>query len=212
MIVLIGGEKGGTGKTTTATNLAAMRASAGRDVLLVDTDPQGSASFWCTVRAEGKAARIGSVQKFGKGLQSEIRDLSKRYDDVLIDAGGRDSVELRAALCVAEVAVLPIQASHFDLWTIEQLARLVETARGFNTELRALCVISRGSTHVSNTDAADAAELIAEYPALQLTKTIIRDRLAYKRAAGAGLSVVEFGQDAKATCEMEDLYQEIFNG
>ena len=149
------------------------------------------------------------MQKFGKGLQSEIRDLSKRYDDVLIDAGGRDSVELRAALCVAEVAVLPIQASHFDLWTIEQLARLVETARGFNTELRALCVISRGSTHVSNTD---AAELIAEYPALQLTKTIIRDRLAYKRAAGAGLSVVEFGQDAKATCEMEDLYQEIFDG
>jgi len=158
-----------------------MRASAGRDVLLVDTDPQGSASFWCSVRAEGQSARIGSVQKFGKGLQGEIRDLAKRYDDVLIDAGGRDSVELRAALCVAEVAVLLIQASHFDLWTIEQLARLVETTRGFNPELRALCVISRGSTDVSSTDAADAAELIAEYPALRLTKTIIRDRLACRR-------------------------------
>lgn len=78
-------------------------------------------------------------------------------------AGGRDSVEL----CVAEVAVLPIQASHFDPWTIEQLARLVESARGFNTELRALCVISHGSTQVSN---ADAAELIAEFPALQTDK------------------------------------------
>ena len=48
MIVLIGGEKGGTGKTTIATNLAALRAMAGRDVLLVDTDPQGSASYWTT--------------------------------------------------------------------------------------------------------------------------------------------------------------------
>ena len=52
MIVLIGGEKGGTGKTTIATNLAALRAMAGRDVLLVDTDPQGSASYWTTSRDE----------------------------------------------------------------------------------------------------------------------------------------------------------------
>ena len=52
MILLLGGEKGGTGKTTIATNLAALRAAAGYDVLLIDTDRQGTAAAWCQVRAE----------------------------------------------------------------------------------------------------------------------------------------------------------------
>ena len=76
MIVLIGGEKGGTGKTTIATNLAALRALAGRDVLLVDTDPQGSASYWASSRDEdGIKPRVACIQKFGKGLQGEVQDL-----------------------------------------------------------------------------------------------------------------------------------------
>jgi chromosome partitioning protein len=76
MLVLIGGEKGGTGKSTLAINLAAERALAGRDVLLVDTDLQGSASYWAQVRDEvGITPRVACVQKFGKGLQTELKDL-----------------------------------------------------------------------------------------------------------------------------------------
>ena len=68
MIVLVGGEKGGTGKTTLATNLAALRAASGADVLLVDTDRQGSASFWAATRDENDAlAAVPCVQVFGKG-------------------------------------------------------------------------------------------------------------------------------------------------
>ena len=99
MIILIGGEKGGTGKTTIATNLAAMRALAGRDVLLIDTDPQGSANYWVQSRDEEKITpRVACIQKFGKGLPAEVKDLAHRYQDIIIDAGGRDSVELRSAL------------------------------------------------------------------------------------------------------------------
>ena len=102
MIILVGGEKGGTGKTTIVTNLAALRAMAGRDVLLVDTDPQGSASYWTTSRDEDAIKpRVACIQKFGKGLQVEVKDLASRYQDIIIDAGGRDSVELRAAMVVA---------------------------------------------------------------------------------------------------------------
>ena len=80
MIILIGGEKGGTGKTTIATNLAAMRALAGRDVLLIDTDPQGSANYWVQSRDELEIMpRVACVQKFGKGLPAEVKDLAKRY-------------------------------------------------------------------------------------------------------------------------------------
>ena len=102
MLILIGGEKGGAGKTTLATNMAAMRALAGRDVLLIDTDPQGSANSWSQSRDdESITPRVACVQKFGKGLPAEVKDLSKRYQDIIIDAGGRDSVELRSALVVA---------------------------------------------------------------------------------------------------------------
>ena len=137
MIVLVGGEKGGTGKTTLATNLSAVRAWEGRDVLLVDTDVQGSASFWAASRDErgGKVPRVACIQKFGKGLQTELTDLAGRYDDVIVDAGGRDSVELRAGLVVAEKAFVPIQASQFDIWTLERMDKLVAQGQGFNPSL-----------------------------------------------------------------------------
>lgn len=89
-IILIGGEKGGTGKTTLAVNMAATRAKAGYDVLVVDTDPQASASYWTAARDEsGIEPRIASAQKFGKTLASELKDLSKRYEKTIVDAGGR---------------------------------------------------------------------------------------------------------------------------
>ena len=145
MILLVGGEKGGTGKTTIAVNLAAMRAHKGRDVLLVDTDPQGSASYWTQVRDEGSVTpRVASIQKFGKGVQQELQDLSKRYQDIIIDAGGRDSVELRAALVVANLALVPIQASQFDLWTLDRMDSLVAQARGFNEKLMRSCSLPGG--------------------------------------------------------------------
>lgn len=103
MLLVIGGEKGGTGKTTIATNLAAMRVLTGRDVLLVDTDRQSSASFWAETRQEqGALPPIASVQKFGSKIRGDLLDLAKRYQDVIVDAGGQDSPELRAALTVAD--------------------------------------------------------------------------------------------------------------
>ena len=212
MIVLVGGEKGGTGKTTIATNLAAMRSAQGRDVLLVDTDPQGSASFWSTVRGEsGITPRIACIQKFGKGLASEIKDLAGRYSDIIIDSGGRESAELRASLVVCDIAVLPLQASQFDLWTAEALAELVETARGFNSGLKALALVSRAPNSHASSDAREAANLIAEYPALSLASSIIRDRVAFRRAAGAGQGVGEYsGLADKAAKEMQKLFAEVF--
>ena len=212
MILLVGGEKGGTGKTTIAVNLAAMRAHKGRDVLLVDTDPQGSASYWTQVRDEGSVTpRVASIQKFGKGVQQELQDLSKRYQDIIIDAGGRDSVELRAALVVANLALVPIQASQFDLWTLDRMDSLVAQARGFNEKLKSIVLIARGPTNPTMTDPSDAAELVADFEHLALAKTMIRDRVSYRRSASAGMGVVEYQPaDPKAAAEMEALYAEVY--
>jgi chromosome partitioning protein len=126
MLVLVGGEKGGVGKTTVAANLAAMRARAGHDVLLLDADRQGSANLWASIREEeGVTPKIPCMQKRGKALAANIRDLANRYSDIIIDAGGHDSVELRAALTVVHLAVFPIQPSLFDQYFGKNLGGLV---------------------------------------------------------------------------------------
>jgi chromosome partitioning protein len=213
MIVLIGGEKGGTGKTTLATNLAAMRALAGRDVLLIDTDPQGSANYWAQSRDEEKInPRVACVQKFGKGIPAEVKDLATRYDDIIIDAGGRDSVELRSSMVIAEKVYIPIQPSQFDIWTLGQMDELVETARGFNPGLQARVIISRSSTNPSVRESDQAGQLlVADFPNLDLADVTIRDRIAYRKAAKDGMAVVELSpKDPKAAEEMETFYKEVY--
>lgn len=214
MIVLIGGEKGGTGKTTLATNLAAKRALAGRDVLLIDTDAQGSANYWAQSRdeSEAKPRRVACVQKFGKGLQVEVQDLARRYQDILIDAGGRDSVELRASLVAADKAYIPIQPSQFDIWTLDRMDELVSSAQGFNPNLRAWVVISRVSTNPSVHESRDAQEILADFSHLELSGVAIRDRIAYRKAARDGFCVDELKpKDPKASEEIEALYREVFS-
>lgn len=212
MIVLIGGEKGGTGKTTISTNLAAMRALAGRDVLLIDTDPQGSANYWVQNRDdENVTPRVACVQKFGKGLPKEVQDLAKRYQDIIIDAGGRDSVELRSALVIAEQVYIPIQPSQFDIWTLNQMDELVETAKAFNPSLQAKVIISRSSTNPSVHESEDTGKLLTDFLNLDLASVTIRDRIAYRKAAKDGLAVTELKpKDPKAVEEMEALYAEVF--
>ncbi len=213
MIILIGGEKGGTGKTTIAVNAAALRARAGHDVLLVDTDLQGSASAWAALRDEqGIKERVACIQKFGKGLQNEIKDLAERYDDVIIDAGGRDSIELRAALVVATRAYIPVQASQFDIWTLERMNEIVATAQGFNPGLVAHVVVSRVTPNPSVTESQDAVAYIAELEHLRLAKSVVRDRIAFRRSVREGRGVMELQpNDDKAVGEITQLYKEIFN-
>ncbi len=212
MIILIGGEKGGTGKTTIATNLAAMRALGGRDVLLIDTDPQGSANYWAQSRDElNIKPRVACVQKFGKGLPIEVKDLAKRYQDIIIDAGGRDSVELRSAMVVADKAYIPIQPSQFDIWTLNQMDELVETAKGFNPDLQAYVIISRSSTNPSVHESDDTIEILNDFQSLNLAKAGIKDRIAYRKAASSGVGVSELKpKDQKAVDEIEGLYKEVF--
>ncbi len=213
MIVLIGGEKGGTGKTTLATNLAAMRVLAGRDALLIDSDPQSSANYWAQCRDEfAVQPRVACVQKLGKGLAMEIKDLAQRYQDIIIDAGGRDSVELRSALVVVDKVYIPIQPSQFDIWTLTAMNNLIETAKGFNSTLQAKVIISRASTNPSVQESEETRKLLADFPHLESSYLIIKDRIAYRKAAKEGVAVTELKpKEIKASEEMTVLYNEIFN-
>ena len=213
-IVLFGGEKGGTGKTTLAINTAAMLAREGKDVLLLDTDRQGTASFWAVVREESETEpRISCVQKFGKGLAAQVRDLAGRYDEIIIDAGGRDSMELRYGLGVCDRAYIPLQPFQFDIWTLRQMNDLVEMASGINESLEAFIVLNRVSTNPVVREEEEAKEFIQgeNFSHLSLVEATLRDRIAYRKTARDGLSVVEWKQDKKAVAEMSQLYQEVYS-
>lgn len=212
MVVLIGGEKGGTGKTTVATNLAALRSRDGRDVLLVDTDKQGSASDWAAVREETDGvSRISCVQVFGKQVTSQVQDLDERYDDLIVDAGGRDSVELRSAMVVTDRFYVPLQASQFDIWTIERMEELVEKAQAINPSLQARVFINRASPHPQVQEAEEAQEILDDFDHLVFSGVVIHDRIAFRRAASGGIAVAEADSpDPKACNEVEALYDVIF--
>lgn len=218
MILLIGAEKGGTGKTTLTTNLAAVLANQKQDILLVDTDTQGSASKWAAMRdsiedSEVKITRVASVQKFGSEIRKDILDLSHRYDHILVDAGGRDSVELRSALSVCDKVYIPLQAAQFDIWTLSVMDKLVADARIFNQKIDARVIINRGSTNPKVSETQEALELEEELNNLAFSTVVIRERSAFRKAAKRGLSVCELTSkdaDPKAEQEITALYQEIF--
>lgn len=211
MIVLIGSEKGGTGKTTIATSLAAMRADEGYDVLLLDTDPQGTATYWNRLRDQTQAQKITCVQVFGE-VDREIRKLASKYDEIIIDAGGRDSSELRSSILVAGKIIIPLQPSQFDIWTITQMAKIVEKAKILNKQLQAYILLNLASTHPYAKEIEEAQEAIkgANFEHLELSEVVIRKRNSFQKAASQGLSVSELENESNAVSEITKLYKEIY--
>lgn len=213
MIILIGGEKGGTGKTTITTNLAINLLYRNKDILIIDTDKQGSASAWCASRDYTDKPRIACVQVFGKGIPEQVKDLAARYEYVIIDAGGRDSVELRSAMVAADILIIPIQASQLDVWTLGNMDELVKQAKGFNPNLKAKIIINRASPNPAVNEVEEAKSIIGDFEEIKLSNVVIRDRIAFRKAAKSGLGVCELlEEDKKAVSEIENLYKEIFGG
>lgn len=207
-LFIIGGQKGGTGKSTLATNLAVALNRAGRSPLLVDTDRQLTATNWSDVRQlDETLPAITSVQRTGK-LYQMLVDMLSRFDDVIVDAGGYDSIELRTALAAADHLYSPVRASQSDLWTLKAMSELIEQARELNPNLGAHLVLSMAPTNPSISETRDALSLLAEYPSFDACRSIIRDRKAFRDAMCQGRGVLE-GGDPKAVAEMSALALEV---
>jgi chromosome partitioning protein len=212
MIITVGNTKGGVGKTTLALQLAIGRALAGRDVLMVDGDRQGSAQTALAMRAEaGRKPSLACVQyPEGRVLREQVRHQAGKYDDVVIDAGGQDSAALRAALLLSDVLLIPFLPRSVDVWALADIAVLVEEARGVRDGLQAVAVLNAADPGMSS-DNADAAAALADYPQLELLDTPIRRRKAFANAVGAGLSVEELNpRDPKACEELMQLSRNVF--
>ena len=210
-IITVGSTKGGVGKTTLALNIAIARAMAGRDVWLIDADRQGTASTALAIRGEaGKLPAIATAHYADGGqLRTQLLHQRGKFQDIVIDAGGRDSTALRAALVLSDLVLVPFQPRSIDVWAVADIAALIEEARAMRDGLQALAVLNMADT--AGTDNEDAAAALAAYPAINYLATPIRRRKSIANAAGNGMSVLEqTPRDDKAIAELNALLQAIY--
>jgi chromosome partitioning protein len=215
MILLVGGRKGGSGKSTIAMNICAALAKAGKDVMLVDADKQASSAGWSLERSTNKSDKgaVHCVQKYDE-IHKTLVDLDKRYDYVVVDAAGRDSPELRSSMVVAHTLLIPVRPSQLDLNTIPDMQKIINDSRIINPDLRVLAVLSMGPTNPIIQETDEAKEFLSEFPEIKLLTTIIRDRKIYRDSIPEGLGVVEIDNASesarKAKREIADLIEEIY--
>lgn len=202
MIYTIGGIKGGSGKTTIATNLTVLLASLKRDVLLIDADDQESASDFTAFRSQTLGDLDYTAAKItGADIRKHVLKFAPKFDDILIDVGGRDTTSQRAALAVSHVALFPFVGRAVDMWTLRKLNDLLENVTTFNPDLLALTFINKADHAGRNKQ--DAADILQTSEHLKFLNTPIGNRIAFGNAMAAGLGVLELKPaDDKAITEI----------
>ncbi len=223
MIILVGGEKGGTGKSTIATNLATMRTMKGIDTLLFDIDPQKTSTFWASRRDENNISpRIVSCQKIldsrilnaGVVIRNELKALMSKYENIIVDAGGAASEVLRAAMTMADILILPLMPSSFDIWTLGTVNNLISEVKHTNPNIIAKVVYNKVAPHpqTAKFEMEESNEILSDFDSIKRFDTILIYRVAIRRSQSKGQAVVEYKPlDDKANEEINSLYREVFN-
>ena len=206
MIYAVVNSKGGVGKTTTAVHLAAMLARQG-NTLLIDGDHQASAASWASWRRDTSYnPSPTTVCLLGKSILSEGKQLAANFNDVVVDAGGRDSEGLRSTLLLAQKAIVPVGASNLDAAAMTDLLTIVELARDYNSDLKVSVLLTRIDTRTK--DVADMIAFLNEQK-LHVLSSRICERVAFRRAIGEGATVQEIAKDSSAIAEAEAFFKEI---
>lgn len=211
MIIVIGGIKGGSGKTTLATNLTVLRSLKGSKVLLIDADEQRSAYDWACKR-EGMNIKTtwSTIQLSGKYANSQIMKMVDDYEDIIVDAGGRDTTSQRSVLSIADLFIIPFKPRSFDIWTLGTVKSLISEVRASNSKLKCLSVINQADSR--GEDNQQALDILNDCSDFTCFTGSIGHRKSFANAAADGLGVVELkSQDKKATGEIKELYEYIYN-
>lgn len=216
-IFLIGNTKGGVGKSTSSIQIATGRARQNKDVLIVNGDRQTSLPNAIARRDDaGVSPGITCVSyPDGPQLRTQVLRQREKYDDIIIDAGGRDSSALRHAMMIADVMLIPIAPGDFELDALEDelvpLIDEIQAQRGDNP-LPIYAYLNMAEPGLFSSDNLAARRAIASFTQLQLLEINIVERKAIASASARGLSVHEMKpRDPKAVKEIDLLLSALFN-
>ena len=206
-VITVAQQKGGSGKTTVAVNLAVALRGRGVSVALLDTDPQGSMGRWYLERlerrGEDEALEFGTSSAWGASYESE--KLRKRFDYVIIDAPPQVSSIARSIILAADLILIPVQPSPHDIWSAAEIVKLIEDATAFKENIKAAFVVNR---KIANTALGrDVFTALENYP-FPVLDTAVCQRVAFAESAAVGSTVLETEPNSPAALEVLSLTRE----
>ena len=209
-IITVVNQKGGAGKTTVSMQLAGTIAYKKKKVLVVDTDPQGTATRWAASASDDSlfpAAVIGLSNATAK-VHREVKKFIEDYDYIIIDCPpAADSPIPQSALLIADLALVPILPSPLDIWATVGIKHVIDNVLTINEELKARLVLNQCQPKTTLTQ--ETQDVLTEF-GIPLAKTQIQQRQVYRQSAVYGQTVHELGAKAKpAIAEMEQLAKEV---
>lgn len=204
MIISFLNQKGGVGKTTLSVNISHGLQQKDKKVLLVDSDPQGSARDWHAA-GEGNVLKVIGLDR--ETIFKDINNFRDQYDYIVIDGAPQLSIMAAATLKCSDLVIIPIQPSPWDIWAAEEIINLAKTRRELTEDkLKIMLAINRcvGNTHLGR----EVKESLQAYE-LPIFKSIIYQRVAYAESAKNGSTVIKEDTNSKASLEIMNIVEEI---